>query len=438
MGTKTYSQDADGNLTSAGSMSFGYDSMSRINFDGVGSVSLDANGNRKSDPSGAYEYSYASNRMTSSPGGPVQIDAAGNTVADPVSNLILSYDAANRLKNISTQGGEAAYVYDYKGRRSAKTTAAGTTLFHYDAEDNLIAETDAQGAVLREYVRDGLVPLAQIDGNGVSYLHADHLGTPRYGTGATGQVVWSWESNAYGSTPPQIQSRTVNLRFPGQYFDTESGLHYNWNRYYDPKSGRYISSDPIGLAGGINTYGYVEGNPISLFDPDGNFALPVVTGAIGAVAGGIGNYLVQKYYQNKCDVDWRDVLNAAAWGAAAGAALPFAGGTMVGAGAIGAGANLGQYGTSMAWSNDGPSWQGVAWSSVMGAFSGGLGGTFTRVTWYGASQTAMPALARQAQTIRTLGANSGFANLSRNVVAGVAGSLPQETPSSINNCTCQR
>jgi RHS repeat-associated protein len=108
-----------------------------------------------------------------------------------------------------------------------------------------------------------------------SYIHADHLNTPRVISKATGEIQWRWDSDAFGSIAanedPSLtgQRFRYNLRFPGQVYDEETGLHYNYFRDYNPSTGRYIQSDPIGLAGGLNTYTYVGGNPLSLIDPYG-------------------------------------------------------------------------------------------------------------------------------------------------------------------------
>jgi RHS repeat-associated protein len=109
----------------------------------------------------------------------------------------------------------------------------------------------------------------------VSYLHLDHLGTPKRATNSAGTTIWRAENDAFYTTLPNEDPdqdgtlTTVNLRFPGQYYDQETGLHYNWNRYYDPRTGRYIASDPIGLKGGLNSYAYVDNNPLRWIDPLG-------------------------------------------------------------------------------------------------------------------------------------------------------------------------
>jgi len=108
-------------------------------------------------------------------------------------------------------------------------------------------------------------------------LVSDHLSTPRFGYDDKKTQTWRWASDGFGLQAANDDvdgdgaSVTLNMRFPGQYYDQESGLHYNWNRYYDPDSGRYPTSDPIGLTGGLNTYGYVRGNPLTRMDPDGLF-----------------------------------------------------------------------------------------------------------------------------------------------------------------------
>ena len=111
-------------------------------------------------------------------------------------------------------------------------------------------------------------------------IHADHLNAPRVILNAANVPVWRWDnSDAFGLGSPNQDpdgdgtAITYNLRFPGQYYDKETGLHYNYFRDYDPNTGRYLESDPIGLAGGMNTYAYVGGNPVNRIDPTGKVAI---------------------------------------------------------------------------------------------------------------------------------------------------------------------
>jgi RHS repeat-associated protein len=111
------------------------------------------------------------------------------------------------------------------------------------------------------------------------YIHSDHLNTPRAITDTdTNLKVWEWKNeDAFGNNPPDENPSGVNgttpfkynLRLPGQYFDVETNTHYNYFRDYDPTTGRYVQSDPIGLLGGMSTYGYAEGAPTSFIDKYG-------------------------------------------------------------------------------------------------------------------------------------------------------------------------
>ncbi len=156
------------------------------------------------------------------------------------------------------------------GQHDFAVTATGTPTQYIEL-------TNRNGRVTADAIKLVYIPAATVPTTqtNVYYIHNDHLGTPRAMTDATKKVVWRWDSDPFGATAanedPDGDSIkvTMNLRFPGQYFDAESGLHFNWNRYYDPPSGRYITSDPIGLAGGLNTFGYVYGNPIGYVDPEG-------------------------------------------------------------------------------------------------------------------------------------------------------------------------
>ena len=130
--------------------------------------------------------------------------------------------------------------------------------------------------MLREYVWLGQEPVALREYElrpGLYYYINDHLGTPQRLITGEGTVVWQAAALPFGRTQVQLGTVQNNLRFPGQYFDAETGLHYNWNRYYDPETGRYLSPDPIGLDGGLNLYAYVENDPVNLVDPEGLAAM---------------------------------------------------------------------------------------------------------------------------------------------------------------------
>jgi len=187
----------------------------------------------------------------------------------------------------------------------------------------------------------------------------------------------------------------------------------------------------------------VQNMPLSAVDPTGTIPIvPIFTGAVGGVAGAAASYLIQRFYQGKCEVDWRDVANAGAWGALAGAALPYAGGSLVGVAGIGSLAGAGQYMTSMAWSSESFSGSGLAWSTGAGALGGSVGGKFSRAMgypggYYGWIGTAMPQPAWAAKETATMAANGGFWSGVKNGVAGIIGGLPNERAGD-GGCTCKR
>ncbi len=149
--------------------------------------------------------------------------------------------------------------------------------FEYGEQGQLIGEYNLDGSVRQEiiYLGSTSTPIAVIKSDVLYYIFTDHLSTPRVITDINNTTVWSWHSEPFGITaanddPDQDGTKfTFNHRFAGQYYDSETGLHYNYFRDYDPATGRYPQSDPIGLAGGLNTYAYVGSNPLSYIDPLG-------------------------------------------------------------------------------------------------------------------------------------------------------------------------
>ena len=180
-----------------------------------------------------------------------------------------TYNGYGQLTGATVNGTVAQYKYDANNQRASKTVAGQTTLYIYDNDGRLLSEANANtGAVTREYVWLGNKPVAYLFGDKGYYVHTDNTDTPQVLTDSQQKVVWTTQTYPFGKQQ-YSGSIAFNLRYPGQYFDEETGLHYNGHRYYDPNTGRYITSDPIGLAGGINTYAYVGNDPLGSIDPQG-------------------------------------------------------------------------------------------------------------------------------------------------------------------------
>jgi len=206
-----------------------------------------------------------------------QYDANGHTVNQVKSgqSVIYGYDASERLISIKEAGGAtlANYYYDPMGRRLSKTVGGTTTYFQY-ADEGLIGELDGAGALTVLYGWQpngawGSNPQFKREGNQFAFYHNDDLGTSQRITDSFGAVVWSARSEAFGKFLIESELVANNLRFSGQYFDSETSTNYNYYRNYDPSIGRYQQTDPIGLDGGLNAYVYASGNPLAFDDPNG-------------------------------------------------------------------------------------------------------------------------------------------------------------------------
>ncbi|WP_216825117.1 RHS repeat-associated core domain-containing protein [Agarilytica rhodophyticola] len=238
--------------------------------------------------------------------------------------------------HITSANLDARYSYTSDGRRLSKTVNGTTTYYLWDGTQ-LIAEyqnlnNQWQQTRRYDYLPDATTPQQMVDTTGVYTIISDHLDTPSLMLNDQNQVVWRQHATAFGeaSIDDDVDGDgthvTMNFRFPGQYFDQETGTHYNYFRTYDPRLGRYLQSDPIGLQGGINTYAYVGGNPLKYSDPYGLWAHIGIGAGAGAIVNG-GAYILTTN-----NFTWsglgRQVVIGAGVGAAT-AAIPWATGAHV-------------------------------------------------------------------------------------------------------------
>jgi RHS repeat-associated protein len=262
-GTSAYTYNADSTISSRSDSTVGTYSV----VPGMVSVSLSSGSNQIGNTSGALIRTYA-------------YDGVGNTTTNGAASF--SYDGANRLSAVSQGSTSTTFVVNALGERVSKTSGGVTTVFAYDELGHLIGEYDGSGNLIEEtiWLRDTPVATLRPNGSGgvnLYYVHTDHLNTPRrVSRPSDNAIVWAWSSDPFGNgfvdqnPDGDGQYFVYNLRFPGQYYDAETGLNYNYRRDYDPAVGKYVESDPIGLAGGsYSTYAYADGNPISENDPLG-------------------------------------------------------------------------------------------------------------------------------------------------------------------------
>ncbi len=325
----SYSYDEAGNievdtdaLDASNSRDYDYDQLHRLTDDtmvdanaALDTYTYDGNGNRTARhadqpnfTSQTLLYDTANNqpnRIATFNGQPVTYDGAGN-LTNNGAGVANTFNAAGRLASITSSGDSVSMLYNGLGELARSDTqpscpcggcATWQEYFHF-AEDGralgLVQESNNGNRIEWDWVWLDNIPVVQIQesydsqgnhvGTEITYLHTDQLGAPRVGTSPSQVITWRNYADAFGQAL-LTGSATVRLRLPGQIDYGLAGIYYNYKRDYDSNTGRYLQSDPIGLDGGLNTYGYALQNPLRYIDPSGESAVYFIPAiAIGAGA----------------------------------------------------------------------------------------------------------------------------------------------------------
>ncbi|WP_168416983.1 RHS repeat-associated core domain-containing protein [Acinetobacter indicus] len=350
-----------------GKLNYQYDPIGRLittqSAHKTESFSFDPAGNLIDPVSASSTAQIKNNLVRSYQGKHYHYDAQGNVIETKQAGktLKLTWDNQNRLIRSDRNGQVTDYGYDVFGRRLYKKTVDALTLFGWDG-DLMIWESrkSEQDSYTKHYLYEpnSFVPLLQagykgfiqlietpdyaeyqskpysvykdpvwrndtrknrVDLEQITFYHCDQVGTPQTMTNARGECVWEITQDTWGSTldlktvNPDNPFEQSNLRFQGQYYDQETGLHYNRYRYYEPHSARYVSKDPIGLRGGFNTSAYVS-DPTQWIDPRGLASNSI--GSYGSVKSASDTY--EKYATSK---SLKDVAERYAAGKTANASI---------------------------------------------------------------------------------------------------------------------
>lgn len=218
-----------------------------------------------------YKYAKDSNRLLKQGDQQLTYKATG----EPVFKGSLRYDYTLGGRPAKVYKGRtllAEYRYNSEGERIRKidhTVQPAKTTYYLYENKQLTAEIDSKGNIIRQYLYMAYRPVVAFQQKDIYTIHNDHRGAPEIVINDTGKTVWQATYSPFGEATLLAENFIMNLRLPGQYYDAETGTHYNIYRDYDPKSGRYLTSDPLGIEAGFNTYTYVTNDPLNRIDPLG-------------------------------------------------------------------------------------------------------------------------------------------------------------------------
>ncbi len=308
VGADNYTLDGDGNTLAKGAWRYGYTAHNRLKsatLEGETKAQYSYNGlgqrSQKSSEADFRQYRYSTSGQLLSEGDGmgnslreyiylngqllVQLthgeDSDADGIADAGDNCIKVANPDQRDTNGDGYGNACDTDFNNNGRTDPldfsllKSKLGCKNCPEYDLNGNGVVDPYDFSLFKRSFGQGPGPSGINGESNAIGYVHNDHLGTPQAMSNGAGKVVWRASYDPFGAaTVDEDVDRdrlrvTLNVRFPGQYFDEETGLHYNYFRDYDPTTGRYLQSDPIGLNGGLNTYAYVGGRPTMRIDPKG-------------------------------------------------------------------------------------------------------------------------------------------------------------------------